>query len=113
MQPRFALRSPLGVTEDGLVRAKDDVRDDLLESRVVLDLRPWPVFHQLGYEQRGEITLGVRRETLETAEAISSALGTTRTRSSTFSLIIGLAQIGCGTQAIHHARQVRDRGMAQ
>src|SRR5579885_212075 len=40
MEAGLALRSPPLVAEDPIARAKDDVRDDLLVARILLDLRP-------------------------------------------------------------------------
>jgi len=74
MESGLALRFSPGVTEDGVVTTEHDVGNDLLETRVVLNLRPGPVLHQLRHEQGSEITLGVGREALEPAEAVE--LGT-------------------------------------
>ncbi len=75
MEPGLALRLAAGVTEDGIRAPQDDIRDDLLPARVVLDLGPGPVFHQLGNQQSRQIALCIRVETLKSAQPVQLGTG--------------------------------------
>ena len=75
MQPRLALRLASGVTKRGIAASEHDVRNNLLPARVVLDLRTRQELNQLGDEQTAHVTLGLRRESLKTAEAIELGAG--------------------------------------
>ena len=53
-----------------IARAKDDIRNDLLEARIVLDLAARPVLHELRHEKRAEIPLGFGVESLKSPQPV-------------------------------------------
>src|SRR5262249_11712516 len=75
VQSRLALAPAPRVAEHGVPAPESPVGDDLLERGVLLDLRPGAILHQLGHQQRAEVALGLRRETLESTEPIELGAG--------------------------------------
>ena len=75
MEPGLALRLAARVTEHGIRAPQDDIRNDLLPARILLDLGPGPVFHQLGNQQGRQIALGIRVETLKAAQPVQLGTG--------------------------------------
>src|SRR5262249_14544396 len=75
VQSRLALAPAPRVAEHGVPGPEHHVGDDLLERGVLLDLRPGAVLHQLGHQQRAQVALGLRRETLESTEPIELGTG--------------------------------------
>ena len=64
-----------GCNRRPIAAAEDDVGDDLLEAGIILDLGAGPVFHELGDQQGGEISLGIAVKALEPAQPVQLGPG--------------------------------------
>jgi hypothetical protein len=70
MQPGLTLRGASRVAKDRISASENDIRNDLLEGRIVLDLGPGAEFSQAGVEKPREIAVGLGREALEPPQAV-------------------------------------------
>src|SRR5262249_51427808 len=90
VQPGLALRLAAGVTEDQIARAEDDIGDDLLEARVVLDLRAGPELGAVGNKQAAQVALRFTREALKPAKPVKLS---SRNNQDALGMGLGLAHV--------------------